>query len=375
MLLRQYATSVVEPQQMLLAQQITTLVGSLGQLNTSLVEAYKQQREALFATIAGVRDAVNTAGLSDLALFKKNRAQLDLSLGQFAAGGTDQEQLQLAQEITALVNTLQQQGAPLFRGAGDDAGLALFKQTLNDALNTVEGAISQRGVSDTEQQAVLGLLNNALNYVEGTTAARELEDIAAQNVLLGEQNSALDVIETDAKNIFNLLRTEVIHQVNLLSNIFTSSQSVGELLSAANGRLDFVADILKGADVTDPSQAILLTQTTLLTGISATGADMVNLTKMVVNRLEHVANAVAGRIISFQTEPGEMKQVQHTGLALVHQGELIGRPGGGGGSIIVNIDARGASDPQAIGRTTASAIRQTLRQLQQSTRYRQVGGL
>ena len=78
---------------------------------------------------------------------------------------------------------------------------------------------------------------------------------------------------------------------------------------------------------------------------------------------------------SYQTEPGEVRQIPRTGLALVHRGELIGRPGSGAGdtfapTIHLTINAPG-SKPQAVATATTQALEQTLREIERRRRYRQ----
>lgn len=89
--------------------------------------------------------------------------------------------------------------------------------------------------------------------------------------------------------------------------------------------------------------------------------------------LQRIA-ALLTPIGSFQTAPGEFRRIPRTGLALVHEGEIIGRRGGGMATVTINIDARGSNDAAGIGRESAAAVRQTIRSLQQTSRYRQDRG-
>jgi tape measure domain-containing protein len=251
----------------------TALLDQLGPVFANaqnLLQALRQQEAQILNTISGVRSNLEEAGLSNLAIFKRRREQLADLLSQFTPETPENQRQVLGGQITALVSTLGGQGAQLFRGAGDDEGLRVFKQGLYDALNQVE---------------------------------------------------------QDTRNIFGGAISQTQEQLDILTGSLSAQQSMESLLEGVNVRLDQIAQLL----------------------------------------------APVG---SFQTQIGQVRRIPRTGLAMVHQGELIGRPVGGLGSasITVNVDARGATDPAAVGRTTASAIRAQLRAIQQSSRYRQDGG-
>jgi tape measure domain-containing protein len=233
-----------------------------------LLQALKQQEAQILGTVAGVRANLEEAGLSNLAIFKRRQEQLSELLGQFAPGTPENQRIVLGQQITSLVSALGSQGTALFRGAGDDEGLQVFKQGLFDALTQVE---------------------------------------------------------QDTRNVFGSAEQQAQEQIDILTGSLSAQQGMESLLEGVNVRLDQIAQLL-----------------------SPVG--------------------------SFQTEIGEVRRIPRTGMALVHQGELIGRPVAGG-SIVVNVDARGATDPGAVGRTTAAAIRSQLRAMQQAGRYRQGGGI
>jgi hypothetical protein len=233
----------------------------------SLLDALKQQEATILGSIAGVRGQLRESGLPASVLFEQRNAQLQDLLSSYRADVPEQQRVVLGQQITGLVQSLGQSAGQIFSTAGDQEGLAAFKQGLEGALN---------------------------------------------------------IVEQDTRNVFEAAKTATQTQIDLLTSSLSSQQSMEDLLAGVNSRLDQIAQLL----------------------------------------------APVG---SFQTEPGQVRYVPRTGLALVHQGELVGRPMGSG-SISITINAGAGSDAQTIGRTTATAVRNTIRQLQQSSRYRQ-GGL
>ena len=92
--------------------------------------------------------------------------------------------------------------------------------------------------------------------------------------------------------------------------------------------------------------------------------------------LAHLS-AQLGWIGSFQTSPGQSRQVHMTGLAVVHRGETVSRGVQGGDtttiapSITVHVQVPPGSDGQAVGEEVSQAIFQTIRQIHRRERYRQ----
>ena len=81
---------------------------------------------------------------------------------------------------------------------------------------------------------------------------------------------------------------------------------------------------------------------------------------------------------SFQTSPGQSRQVHMTGLGLLHAGEIVSREGGGttnnttfAPAITVNVQVPPGSNGQAVGEEVGQAIFGTIRQIQTRDRYRQ----
>ena len=90
--------------------------------------------------------------------------------------------------------------------------------------------------------------------------------------------------------------------------------------------------------------------------------------------LAHLS-AQLGWIGSFQTTPGQSRQVHMTGLAVVHRGETVSRGVQGGDtfapSISVQVTVPPGSNGHAVGQEVGQQIFKTIRDLQVRQRYRQ----
>ena len=232
-----------------------------------------------------------------------------------------------------LLSTLQQQEAGILqsiaasRAALTESGFTASQLFVRrrDQLQTLLGVFRQ-----SDEAARIGLGKELVTLVNDLTSRggslfSQAGDPEGLQILRNELNAVLTEVETDTRAVFGGAERKVQEQIDLLASAFVTQQSMESLLRDVNSNL---ANI-----------------TTLLTPIG-----------------------------SFQTVVGQVKTIPRTGLAFVHAGEVIGRPVSDG-QITVNVDARGASNPELIGRTTATAVRQALRSMQQSARYRQDRGL
>ena len=259
--------------------------------------------------------------------------------------------------------------------AEQHAALVAAEKSAAAALAAQSAALEQ---SRAQQQAYLAVLTAQLTaaqeFAQAHFAAQEAQLLKAQQdaqAVLAAQEAALvqaQVAHADAlKAHDNLLAQEAartqeaqtaIQQqlVAILDNQRASTQSnFSQAISEAQAQR---ATLLATLEVSRTQENYLANAVLYLTSINS------------LLDLNFRQTRVVG---SFQTEPGEVRQIPRTGLALVHRGELIGRPAQGdtfAPVINLTIHAQGSA-PQAVAEATTQAIDQTIRELERRRRYRQ----